>query len=98
MMPVVVRVFLVAVFVGTALLGPTPVGLLAGEQQSAFRAGTQLVRVDVTVRDRAGQVIRGLTAADFIVTEDGKAQDVTSFDFEEIATERLPQASTVPAV
>ena len=55
-----------------------------------FRTVTTLVRVDVVVRDRSGQIVRGLQAADFVVTEDGKAQQITSFNFEEIATELLP--------
>jgi VWFA-related protein len=55
-----------------------------------FRTGTQLVRVDVVVRDKDGKVIKGLTQADFVVVEDGKTQQVTSFAFEEIATEAMP--------
>jgi VWFA-related protein len=55
-----------------------------------FRTATNIVRVDVVVRDKNGDVVRGLKADDFIVSEDGKAQRVTSFDFEEIATTALP--------
>ena len=62
-----------------------------------FRTGTNLVRVDVVVRDRNGNVVTGLKAADFLVTEDGKAQQVTSFDFEEIATDALPGDAPAPA-
>jgi len=52
--------------------------LLAG-QQPVFRAETSLVTVGVTVRDRAGAPITDLTAADFTVLEDGRAQSVTYF-------------------
>ena len=50
-----------------------------------FRANTQLVSVDVIVRDGRGAVVRGLTAADFEVLEDGKPQEIRSFAFEEIS-------------
>jgi VWFA-related protein len=60
----------------------------AGGQQPQskpmFRTATQLVSVDVIVRDNSGAIVRGLTANDFEVTEDGKAQEIRSFSFEEI--------------
>ena len=43
------------------------------------------------MRDRAGAVVRGLTAADFEVREDDKPQQVTSFDVEEVATTPEPR-------
>ena len=67
----------------------------APQRPAVFRAGANLVRVDVVVRDRAGEVVRGLTAADFVVAEDGKAQPITSFDFQEITTEALPPLASV---
>jgi VWFA-related protein len=48
-------------------------------QPPVFRTGTNLVRVDVMVTNRAGQPVRDLTAADFEVKENGQAQTVTSF-------------------
>ena len=44
-----------------------------------------VVSVDVVVRDSSGNVVRGLTANDFVVSEDGKPQKVESFSFQEIA-------------
>ena len=71
----------------------------ASSRPAVFRAATNLVRVDVVVRDRNGNIVRGLKAEDFVVTEDGKAQQVTSFDFEEIATDALPpHVDAVPGV
>ena len=49
-----------------------------------FRSGTELVLVDVVVRDQTGAIVRGLTPDDFSVTEDDKPQTITSFDFEEL--------------
>jgi VWFA-related protein len=49
-----------------------------------FRSETELVLVNVVVRDKSGAVVRGLTRDDFTVTEDTKTQQITSFDFEEL--------------
>jgi VWFA-related protein len=57
----------------------------ASQPRPTFRANTQLVSVDVIVRDGSGAVVRGLTAADFEVMEDGKPQEIRSFSFEEIS-------------
>jgi VWFA-related protein len=48
-------------------------------------AGVSIVSVDVVVRDSAGNIVRGLTAKDFVVTEDGKAQRIDTFSFQEIS-------------
>jgi VWFA-related protein len=63
-----------------------------------FRATTDLVRVDVVVRDRNGAIVRGLKAEDFVLQEDGKAQQITTFDFEEIATTAPPPSAPVAPV
>lgn len=46
-----------------------------------FRAGTNLVRVDVSVTNRMGEPVADLTADDFEVTEDGTPQTIRSFEF-----------------
>ena len=55
------------------------------DQRPVFRGGTSIVSVDVTVRDASGNIVRGLTANDFIVTEDGKPQQIQTFTFQEVA-------------
>ena len=71
--------------VATALL----VGILPlrphADQRSVFRSGTELVLVNVVVRDKSGAVILNLSRDDFTVTEDDRPQTITSFDFEELA-------------
>jgi VWFA-related protein len=47
--------------------------------------GITVVSVDVVVRDSSGTIVRGLTASDFVVSEDGKAQKIETFSFQEIA-------------
>jgi VWFA-related protein len=47
-----------------------------------FRSTTELVLVNVTVRDRNGNLVRDLKREDFTVLEDNKPQQVLSFDLE----------------
>ena len=47
---------------------------------TVFKANVRRVVVDVVVTDSKGQAVRGLTKADFSVAEDGKPQQVLSFD------------------
>ena len=62
-----------------ALLGPS---LPAQETDYVFRSKTEIVLVNVTVRDRNGNFVRDLKAEDFTVLEDTKPQKVLSFDLE----------------
>src|SRR4051812_41373595 len=54
-----------------------------------FHAGVDLVRLPVVVSGKDGALLRGLTAADFIVTEDGVPQTISTFS-EGALGERLP--------
>lgn len=61
------------------------------EQPPVFRSSTRLVVNTVTVRDRAGKVIEGLTAKDFIVTEDNEPQEIAFVEFQRLRdTEPMP--------
>ena len=58
-----------------------------------FSANTQLVVEDVILRDKGGQPVTNLTARDFVVTEDGKPQEVKICEFqklEETPAQALP--------
>jgi VWFA-related protein len=48
-------------------------------QPPQFRASVNLVHLDVSVLDRDRRPVRGLTADDFVVLEDGKPQTVSTF-------------------
>jgi len=52
--------------------------------QPIFRAGTNIVRVDVSVVDGRANPVANLTADDFEIKEDGIAQAVQSFQFLEV--------------
>jgi VWFA-related protein len=73
-----------------------------GAQQQApaaiFRSDVDLVVVDLVVRDRSGNAVRGLTAADFEVREDNRPQQIVSFDVEEVTTERAPDSPGPPVL
>jgi VWFA-related protein len=56
------------------------------QQQSdyVFRTGSELVLVNVTVRDKSGKFVQGLKPEDFTILEDNKPQKVVSFDVENV--------------
>ena len=59
---------------------PAPVQAPGG----VFRSRREIVTVDAIVRDKSGAIVRGLTADDFEIREDGRPQQVLNFSFEEI--------------
>jgi VWFA-related protein len=59
------------------------VTLHGGAWQQAFRAGTTVVRVDVSVTGR-GKAVAGLTAADFEVRDNGVRQEIDHLSFEQL--------------
>jgi VWFA-related protein len=62
-----------------------------------FKAQTQLVVETVTVKDKNGKTIEGLTAKDFTVTEDGVAQTIQFCDFQKLDEAPKPTFATRPA-
>jgi VWFA-related protein len=58
-----------------------------------FRIESELVLVNVVVRDKQGKPVTDLTRDDFTVLEDGKPQRVSSFDFENLDMQLIVVAS-----
>jgi VWFA-related protein len=56
----------------------------SGENGFTFKVASDLVLVSVTVRDKKGNLVRGLKQSDFTVLEDGKAQRIQTFDIEDV--------------
>lgn len=63
-----------------------------------FRTQSELVLVNVTVRDRSGNFVRNLKPEDFAILEDNRPQKVVSFDIEDmdaVATRSVAQTKAL---
>ena len=60
-----------------------------------FTTNTQLVVETVIVKDKNGKPIEGLTARDFVITEDGAPQTIQFCEFQKL--DAPPDATPVPA-
>jgi VWFA-related protein len=58
---------------------------LSQTPKPVFRVNSNLVQVDVTVRNKKGNLVRDLRKEDFVVYEDGTAQEIVTFSFESIS-------------
>ena len=54
----------------------------AQQPPPTFRAEAHLIVQTVVVKDKSGQPVQGLTTKDFIVTEDGKPQEVAFVEYQ----------------
>ncbi len=61
-----------------------------------FESNVQLVVVDVSVKDKSGNPIEGLTDKDFTITEDGKPQAIKVFKFQRLEEEARPVPALAP--
>jgi VWFA-related protein len=79
-----------AIFTAAALLSPlSPLVAQEPAQPIAspggtIRVSTELVLVNVVARDKKGNPIKDLKKEDFTLYEDGKKQEISSFDFEDV--------------
>jgi hypothetical protein len=67
---------------GVWLMGQEPQGRRPSETRPArptFRAGVNLVQLDVSVLDADRRPVRGLTATDFTVFEEGTPREIVAF-------------------
>ncbi len=88
---------IVALSATIALLGSDAIP----QQQEGytFRVESELVLVNVTVRDKNGNFVGGLKPQDFTILEDNKPQKIVSFDIENVdavATQDVAQAKPLP--
>src|SRR5215472_7154323 len=82
-----------ALAIGTLLLQPAiPLSAQQAPQppapasanQGQIRVTTELVLVNVVARDKKGNLVRDLKKEDFTLLEDGKKQEISTFDFESV--------------
>lgn len=64
---------------GIALLVTVPLPAQERPAPPVFKTGTEIVLVDFVVNDKSDRPLTGLTAADFVVKEDGKERPIVSF-------------------
>jgi VWFA-related protein len=73
-----------AVSLATLVVALLPLTMvLAGGQEAqppVFGVELDIVRLDVVVLDGEGQPVTGLTAADFVIEEEGEPRDIVSFE------------------
>ena len=64
----------------------TTAGAQSGQQDNyVFKANAELVLTNVVVRDaKTGELVRGLNQNDFTVSENGKRQQISTFDFQSV--------------
>jgi VWFA-related protein len=91
--------------VAFAIALPAAVSLPAQERPAppVFKTGTEIVLVDFVVNDKSDRPVTGLTAADFVVKEDGKERPIVSFaayagDEPAVAAPRNPNVREEPAM
>jgi VWFA-related protein len=81
------KLFVAALALGTAVSAQQPASQQAPASQTpqaTFRSTTRLIVQTVTVKDKNGNTIEGLTAKDFSVTEDGQPQDIAFVEFQRV--------------
>ena len=81
--------------VGSLAIGASAQQAAQKEQPAVFRSSTRLVVNTVSVKDKDGKVIEGLTAKDFIVTEDTKPQEIAFVEFQRLEGEPLAATTLV---
>jgi VWFA-related protein len=89
------------ILAGAAILGA--LGTQSGAQDSQppaqrFRSGVDLITVDVTVLDRHGRTVAGLTPGDFRVRVDGREREVVSAELIRVGTPSPQPSSAVDAL
>ena len=83
-----------------ALLMPAawPQQAQRGNSTITFRVNSEIVLTNVVVRDkRTGQLVQGLTAKDFGISEDGRPQRIISFDYENVDEAAALNEATINA-
>jgi len=80
----------------TLFLAQTPQAPQVSPTPFTISVATQLVVQALSVTDKDGQLVTGLTADDFTLTEDGVPQTISVFEFQKIDDTSLPRPAARP--
>ena len=86
----------IAIFTALALLSSAQQQSQVPDTGLKISVTTNLVIIDVDVRDKSGKPIEGLKAKDFTILEDDKAQKLTVFEYQRLETDALPAEPEPP--
>ncbi|HWY78694.1 MAG TPA: hypothetical protein VN281_23980, partial [Verrucomicrobiae bacterium] len=67
-------------------------------QTGPIRAASDVVRIDVEVTDKSGKPVKGLTANQFTITDDGKPQKISTFAYSDIEKIEMAEPGDVKPV
>jgi VWFA-related protein len=85
-------------FVIAAILPLNVVSQSSSQGQFTLKTSTEVVLVNVTVRDKNDNVIKDLKQQDFSILEDGKKQDIISVDVENTDSVVTAESPTTPVL
>src|SRR5258708_13853155 len=88
-----------SVIAAAMLLAQSAAPVLAqqmGQAESRIQVTSELVLVNVLAHDKKGNLVRDLKKGDFTLFEDGKKQEISTFDFAN--AEQLAAAPPEPPV
>src|SRR5437667_10218527 len=87
-MPLPGKIFLILIVAGLLLQAAAPVIAQqsgpAGINEARIQVSSELVLVNVVAHDKKGNLVRDLKKGDFTLLEDGKKQEISTFDFENV--------------
>ena len=77
---------------------PAPESATAATPKGVVKFSTtrQLVVVDVTAKDKSGNAMSGLKPSDFTIMEDGKKQEISVFEYQELEETLAARPSPCP--
>ena len=87
-MPLPGKIFSIFTVAGLLLQAAAPViaqqSGQAGINEARIQVSSELVLVNVVAHDKKGNLVRDLKKGDFTLLEDGKKQEIATFDFEKV--------------
>src|SRR5262245_60697239 len=89
------RIILTLAAVSALVIATSAQQAQQNQQPPVFRSSTRLAVMTVSVKDKDGKVIEGLTPKDFTVTEDGKPQEIAFVEFQRLEGEPIAATTLV---